>query len=90
MLSDPAAYQRQCRSKTPFTRYNLLSNRLSSRLYNRYDNRLDVCLHDAAGCPTGVSCKRGIISTFSMTIIIIRMAMIVQQREVKYQTELYL
>jgi len=20
---------------------------------NRFDNRLDVCLHDAAGCPTG-------------------------------------
>jgi len=32
---------------TPFTRYN----RLSERLYNRYDNRLDVCLHNAAGCP---------------------------------------
>ena len=28
--------------KTPFTRYNLLSNRLSIR----FDNRLNVCIHD--------------------------------------------
>jgi len=32
-------------SKTPFTRCNLLSNRL--------DNRLDVCIHDTTCCPTG-------------------------------------
>ena len=43
------------RTKTPFT---------WCKLSNRFDNRLDVCLHDAAGCPTGctvVSCKRSII-----------------------------
>jgi len=33
-----------------------ISDRLSIRLLNRFDNRLDVCLHDAAGCPTGCSC----------------------------------
>ena len=31
------------------------SNRLSNWLYSRLDNRLDVCLHDAAGRPTGCS-----------------------------------
>ena len=54
---------------------NRFDNRLNSRLYRVHKhptgcetgcqtgliaNRLDVCLHDAAGCPTGctaVSCK---------------------------------
>jgi len=37
-------------SKAPFTRYNLLSNRLS----NRFDNQLNVCRHDTAtGMTTG-------------------------------------
>jgi len=35
--------------KAPFTRYNLLSN----RLLNRLDNRLNVCTHDTTGCQTG-------------------------------------
>ena len=40
-------------SKAPFTRYNLLSNRLSIR----FDNRVNVCIHDTTGCTTG--CQRG-------------------------------
>jgi len=54
--------------RAPFTRYNLLSNRLSNRFDSHtpdvggcfgplptcFDNRLDVCLHDTAGCQTGV------------------------------------
>jgi len=52
-------------SQAPFTRYNLLSNRLkvvlciqtfnrlSNPFDNRFDNQLDVCLHDATGCQTG-------------------------------------
>jgi len=35
--------------KAPFTRYNLLSNRLSKR----FDNQLNVCIHDTTGCQTG-------------------------------------
>jgi len=36
--------------EAPFTRYNLLSNRLS----NRFDNRVNVCIHDrpTTGCQT--------------------------------------
>jgi len=34
---------------SPFTRYNLLSNRLS----NRFDNQLNICIHDTTGCQTG-------------------------------------
>ena len=37
-------------SKTPFTRYNMLSN--------RFYNRLDVCLYDAAGWQPAASCKQ--------------------------------
>jgi len=37
------------RSKAPFTRYNLLSNRLP------IDNRLNVCIHDTTGCQTGLT-----------------------------------
>jgi len=39
--------------KAPFTRYNLLSNRLSTR----FDNRVNVCIHDTIGCQTG--CQSG-------------------------------
>jgi len=35
------------KAKTPFTRYNQLSNRLN--------NRSNACLYDAAGCSTGCS-----------------------------------
>jgi len=35
-------------SRTPFTRYSRLSNRLS----NGFDNRLNVCIHDTTGCQT--------------------------------------
>jgi len=42
-------HTREQRSKTPFTRYNWLSNRFNNRL----DNWLNVCLHDAAGCSIG-------------------------------------
>jgi len=35
-------------SKAPFTRYNLLSNRLS----NGFDNRVNVCMNDTTGCQT--------------------------------------
>ena len=38
-------------SKAPFTRYNLLLNRLSER----FDNRLNVCTHDTTGCETGLT-----------------------------------
>jgi len=46
---------------TPFTRYNLLSKKTglttgsTSRLSNGFDNRLNVCIHDTAGCQTGLS-----------------------------------
>jgi len=40
-------------SKAPFTRYNLLSNRLSGR----FDNRVNVCIHDTTGCQT--RCQTG-------------------------------
>ena len=58
-----------CTSKTPFTRYSRLSNRLynrfdnaavsckqtSNRLSYRFDNRLDVCIHDTTGCQSGLT-----------------------------------
>jgi len=40
--------------KAPFTRYNLLLNRLS----NRFDNRVNVCIHDTTGCQT--RCQTGL------------------------------
>jgi len=39
---------------TPFTRYNLLSN----RLWNPFDNRLNVCMHSTTGCQT--RCQTGL------------------------------
>ena len=38
-------------SQAPFTRYNLLTNKLS----NRFDNWLNVCIHDTTGCQTGLT-----------------------------------
>jgi len=32
-----------------------LYNRLSNPFDNQFDNRLDVCLHDTAGCQTGLT-----------------------------------
>ena len=40
-------------ANTPFTRYNLLLNRLS----NRFHDRLTVCIHDTAGCQTGCTTR---------------------------------
>jgi len=38
---------------------NLLYNRLLNPLHNRLNNQLDVCLHDAVGCPTDcTACPR--------------------------------
>jgi len=48
-LSTPAAGV-PC-SKTPFTRYN----RLSNRLYNRFDNRLYRVNKHPTGCQTGLT-----------------------------------
>jgi len=47
--------------KTPFTRYN----RLSNGLYNRFDNRLNVCIHDTAGCQSGCQPVVSCIQTFT-------------------------
>jgi len=38
-------------AKDPFTRYNLLSN----RLWNRFNNRLTVCIHDTTSCQNGLT-----------------------------------
>ena len=40
--------------KAPFTRFNLLSNRLSMR----FDNRVNVCIHDTTGCQTRCHANR--------------------------------
>ena len=45
--------------EVPFTRYNLLSNRLS----NRFDNRLCRVYKHSAGCQPVLSCKRGLTIT---------------------------
>jgi len=44
--------------KAPFTRYNLLSN----RLLNRFDNRVNVCIHDTTSCQT--RCQTGCTTRF--------------------------
>ena len=49
-------------SKAPFTRYNLLLNRLS----NRFDNRVNVCIHDTTGCQT--RCQTGCTTRFDNRI----------------------
>ena len=48
----------QSNCQAPFTRYNLLSNRLSKW----FDNRVNVCIHDATGCQT--RCQTGCTTRF--------------------------
>ena len=47
-MQDYIHIQAQPQRKAPFTRYNLLSNRLSSRFDNRV--ALNVCIHNTTGC----------------------------------------
>ena len=45
LFNSGCGYKSIC--KAPFTRYNLLSNRI--------DNRVNVCIHDATGCHIGLT-----------------------------------
>jgi len=66
------------KSKTPFTRYNRLSNRMNNRLdvglhesnrlnsYNRLNKRLNVCIHDATGCQP--RCQTGLTTSLMLCI----------------------
>jgi len=55
LITSDHTTQRRCdQTKAPFTRYNLLSNRLS----NRFGNRVNVCIHETTGGLPVVSCMQ--------------------------------
>jgi len=52
-------------TKAPFTRYNLLSNRLS---FNRLSNPFDNLLYCVTGCQTGCTTQFDILLTFNTVV----------------------